>query len=329
MKILAFGEVMMRLNPANFKKITQTDQLDMSFTGTGLNILAGLAVNGYQTSLLTALPANNLGRAASASVRKLGVNDQPLVFSGQHLGVYLLEMGYGGRPSEVTYLDRSQSAFNQVVLTDDVINQALVGIEMVHICGIALSTSIISRQNALRVARLAAAKKIPLCFDFNFRASLNTETDRESLRACYHEILSSASIVFGSLRDLTELLLISGEDDQAIVQKFMNDFDIKYFGGTIRHKTVEKSELQGYLYSGGNEVVVSDKVSYQTYDRIGTGDAYVSGILTGLIEQWTLQDTVNFATYNAALAHTTYGDSPVLSKEFVLNYIKNKIDVIR
>lgn len=38
MKILAFGEIMMRLNPSSFKTLTQIDSLDFSFTGTGLNI---------------------------------------------------------------------------------------------------------------------------------------------------------------------------------------------------------------------------------------------------------------------------------------------------
>lgn len=113
MKILAFGEIMMRLNPSSFKTLTQIDSLDFSFTGTGLNILAGLAENGFVTSMLTALPDNNLGRAAAANIRKLNVLDQGIHYESNHLGIYILELGYGGRPSEVTYLDRAHSSFNE------------------------------------------------------------------------------------------------------------------------------------------------------------------------------------------------------------------------
>ncbi|MGO3372782.1 MAG: sugar kinase, partial [Pseudolactococcus laudensis] len=44
--ILAFGEVMLRLCPQHYKMLDQTDTLDMSYSGTGLNILSGLARNG-------------------------------------------------------------------------------------------------------------------------------------------------------------------------------------------------------------------------------------------------------------------------------------------
>jgi 2-dehydro-3-deoxygluconokinase len=78
--ILAFGEVMLRLCPQHYKMLDQTDTLDMSYSGTGLNILSGLARNGVQTSLLTVLPENPVGHAAAASIRKLGVQDNHLIF---------------------------------------------------------------------------------------------------------------------------------------------------------------------------------------------------------------------------------------------------------
>lgn len=42
MKILAFGEVMMRMMPSDYKTLTQVNELEFLFTGTGINILSGL-----------------------------------------------------------------------------------------------------------------------------------------------------------------------------------------------------------------------------------------------------------------------------------------------
>ena len=70
MKIIAFGEVMMRLTPPHYKFIEQTDSVDLSFSGTGLNILSNLSRFGYDTSLVTSLPDNQVGRAASSYIRK-------------------------------------------------------------------------------------------------------------------------------------------------------------------------------------------------------------------------------------------------------------------
>lgn len=328
MKILAFGEVMMRLNPIGFKKIVQTEQMDFSFTGTGLNILAGLAQNGYETIMLTTLPENNLGKAAAATIRKLGISDKEITYAGHHMGVYILELGYGDRPSEVTYLNRSHSAFNEFLLTEASIEKALEKIDVVHICGIALSTSMISRQNALKLVKKASQKGIKVCFDFNFRSTLNTNTDMEQLVVSYQEILQHAEIVFGSLRDLTDLLHITGESEEEIVEKFMTTYPIQMFAGTYRHQTGNEKYLQGFLYDL-NQKILSEKLHYSVLDRIGTGDGYVAGVLTGIFEEWPLKKIVAFATHQGVLAHTTVGDSPVLSKEFVLQFMKNKQDVMR
>nr|SUY83493.1 carbohydrate kinase [Clostridioides difficile] len=111
MNILAFGEIMMRLSVPDYKFLTQTNELNYIITGTGLNILSGLKNFGYNTYMLTKLPNNNVGKASSANIRKLGVKDDFITYGGNHIGVYFLENGYGERPSEVTYLNRLNSSF--------------------------------------------------------------------------------------------------------------------------------------------------------------------------------------------------------------------------
>lgn len=88
MKILAFGEVMMRLTPPQYKLIQQTDNVDLSFTGTGVNILSSLAHFGYDTSMLTILPDNQVGRAAAGAIRSLGIKDEFVRYQGDHMGLY-------------------------------------------------------------------------------------------------------------------------------------------------------------------------------------------------------------------------------------------------
>ncbi|WZU02730.1 KDGP aldolase family protein [Erysipelothrix sp. D19-032] len=63
-KIVAFGEVMMRLAPPMYTTLQQAQTFDFMFTGTGVNVLAGLYGLGFETTLLTALPDNNVGYAS-------------------------------------------------------------------------------------------------------------------------------------------------------------------------------------------------------------------------------------------------------------------------
>ena len=62
MKILAFGEVMMRMMPSDYKTLTQVNELEFLFTGTGVNILSGLYQMGEDVSLLTRLPDNAVAK---------------------------------------------------------------------------------------------------------------------------------------------------------------------------------------------------------------------------------------------------------------------------
>ena len=63
MKILAFGEVMMRMMPSDYKTLTQVNELEFLFTGTGINILSGLYQMGEQVSFVTKLPDNAIGKS--------------------------------------------------------------------------------------------------------------------------------------------------------------------------------------------------------------------------------------------------------------------------
>ena len=331
--ILAFGEVMLRLCPQHYKMLDQTDTPDMSYSGTGLNILSGLARNGVQTSLLTVLPENPVGHAAAASIRKLGVQDNHLIFKGGHIGTYLLEMGYGNRPSQVTYLNRSESAFCTTEISDGQMQAALSGVDLVHICGIALSTSKIGRENALRLAKMTTAMSIPLCFDFNYRRSLVKPEERSSLIADYKQILNEANIVIGGKKDLTLLLEMPFDEEHEsladLYQRFVHDYDLTYFCGTEKSAQGYFKLVRGFLADKENIVFSDDKV-VTTYDRIGTGDAFAEGIIQGLIDQCSLQETVDFAIISTQLAHTTYGDSPILTKSFIQEKMKyDDLDVMR
>src|SRR5699024_6535878 len=112
--------------------------LMMSTVGTGVNLLSSLAHFGYDTTLLTVLPDNPLGKKAAADVRKLGISDKNIIFQGKNLGSFFVELGQGARPQRVTYQDRLSSSFCQINADDYDFERALVGVDLVHICGIAL-----------------------------------------------------------------------------------------------------------------------------------------------------------------------------------------------
>lgn len=329
MKILSFGEVMMRLTPPEYKKLQQSTQLDLSFTGTGVNVLSGLSQFGYETSILTRLPDNNVGRAASAFIRQLGVGDTNILYGDNHIGSYFLEMGYGNRPSEVTYLERLNSAFGLGEAEDYDIDQLVDAYDVIHICGISLSLADGPRLTALALAKAAHEKGKPVYFDFNFRPSLNEEKSLAWMKEQYEEILSYSTAVFGGIMDLTRLLNLTGDTFEELSANFMKKYEISYFAGTKRLQENGEKSLAGFIFTKEG-YFESEAFPLAIYDRIGTGDAYAAGIMLGVIEDWEPERTVRFATGSAVLAHTTFGDSPLLGREMIEKFVADELgDVIR
>src|SRR5699024_12392462 len=104
---------------------------------------------------------------------------------------------------------------------------------------------------------------------------------------------------------------------------------IKYFAGSNRTVNEGTEYLSGFLYTD-NTLYESPKYLITLYDRIGTGDAFAAGIITGIIENWSAEKTIDFATSNSVLAHTTFGDSPVIDKEIVEQFMNGELgNVIR
>ncbi|MDR0921245.1 MAG: sugar kinase [Lactobacillales bacterium] len=325
MKIGAFGEVMLRFSPPEYFMLEQTDTLKYSFTGTGVNILANLSKFGMSSTILTALPNNRVGEVAQANLQKLGIDTQYIHKDGNHIGQFFAEIGYGLRPTEVTYLNRLNSAFGQSSVDQYAISSFVAAVDYLHICGISISLTENTRKSALEMAKEAHRQEKKICFDFNYRASLN-DKDYEEVRGYYEEILPYSSIVFGGVRDLTDILgmeinknLPENEQFPALVERFLRKYQLTAFAGTKRIQNGSK-QLVGTLATlvdGEFHYYESNAYDLTILDRIGAGDAFAAGIIWGMMENISPEYCVEFATVNAVIAHTINGDTPLTTIEQV------------
>ena len=107
--IVTFGEIMLRLSPPGYLRITQTPTFEVSFGGAEANVAASLAKFGLPAEFVTRLPANDLGEACLAYLHRYGVGTRHIIRGGDRLGIYYLEAGAAQRGSKVVY-DRASSA---------------------------------------------------------------------------------------------------------------------------------------------------------------------------------------------------------------------------
>ena len=109
MKVITFGEIMLRLQPYNYERFVQCDHVEFTFGGGEANVSVSLANYGVDVSYVTKLPTHSIGQCAVNSLRRYGVDTSKIVRGGDRVGIYFNEKGASQRGSVCVY-DRANSA---------------------------------------------------------------------------------------------------------------------------------------------------------------------------------------------------------------------------
>ncbi len=115
MKVVTFGELMIRLQPFNYERFVQANSLEFTFGGGEANVAVSLANYGLDAAFVTKLPAHAIGQAAVNSLRRYGVDTSMIVRGGDRVGIYFNEKGASQRGSVCIY-DRANCASRKLPL---------------------------------------------------------------------------------------------------------------------------------------------------------------------------------------------------------------------
>ena len=86
MKIVTFGELMLRLEPAGYYRFVQVDTMTSTFGGAEANVAVSLANYGMNSVYVTKLPKHEIGQSAVNNLRRYGVCTDYIVRGGERLG---------------------------------------------------------------------------------------------------------------------------------------------------------------------------------------------------------------------------------------------------
>lgn len=316
-KIVSFGEIMLRLTPPGNAMICDTKSFDACYGGTESNVLVFLSALGDETEYLTALPENELGSAVLRHLRSHGVGTKHILQAGDTLGMYFLEEGYDKRSSKVVYNRRHA----QVTKLDEAAfdyDEIFKGCGLFHISGISFSLSPSVRRLCFKLLKEAKKRSIPVSFDFNYRSKLWSV---EEAGEVYREIVKDVDILFCSALDLSTFL---GTDADSFYEKYTAEYlivrerEVLSFGehaayASILHKTAE-----------GITTVSVPKTAFRVLERIGSGDAFVAGVLHMLLKD--REDTLSALRFGMTafiLKHTVKGDVLALDESTVKSYLND------
>ena len=318
MKVLSFGELLLRLASPGYTRLFQKDSLDATFCGGEANVAVSLSIFGLESAFLTKLPKNEVGTAGMNSMRYFGVDTSRIVSGDGRMGLYYLEKGASQRSSKVIY-DREYSTFSLANKEDFDWDSIFDGIDWFHWTGInpALSDSV--AEICMDACKSAKAKGIVVSCDLNYRANLWTS---ERAKFVMEKLMPYVDLCIGNEEDADKVLGIESTNTdvesgrlnlsgyQEVAKKICGTYGCKYVAITLRESiSASRNGWSGMIYdSKKNNAYFSRKYDIQIVDRVGGGDSFTAGIIYGLITKKSNQDTIEFATASSCLKHTLEGD---------------------
>lgn len=90
MKVLTFGEIMLRLKAPGHERFFQSPMLEATFGGGEANVAVSLANYGMGAEFLTVLPQNDIADACIRELRYFGVGTKKIVRGEGRMGIYYL-----------------------------------------------------------------------------------------------------------------------------------------------------------------------------------------------------------------------------------------------
>ena len=321
MKVVTFGEVMLRLAPENYLRFVQSEKYEATFGGAEANVAVSLANYGADAAFVTKLPAHEIGQAAVNSLRKFGVDTSKIVRGGDRVGIYYCEKGASQRPSKVIY-DRAGSSIAMAKAEDFNWDKIFDGVNWFHFTGITPALSDETAKITLEACKKAKDKGITVSCDLNFRKKL---WSKEKAGEVMGEVCKyvdycianeeDAKDVFGIEADNTDIN--TGKLDRngyiSVAKKLTEKFNFKGVAITLRESlSANDNNWSGMLYTNG-EAVFSKKYAMHIVDRVGGGDSFGGGLIYSLLNGYDAQRAIEFAVAASCLKHSIEGDYNMVS----------------
>lgn len=322
MKVVTFGEIMLRLGAPDYLRLNQCSNYEVSFAGAEANVAVSLANSGVEVDYVTALPNNPVADKCLAELRGAKVNVDNVVRCGERIGVLYLETGSVYRPSRVFY-DRAHSSI--ATLQPGTINWENVfnGADWFHWTGITPALSQSAADVLAEAITVASKLGLTISCDINYRGKLWQYG--KSASDVMPALVEQCDIILGNEEDCEKVFGIKPKDfDAEKVQDGINPSVFKSVCSQMMERfprckkmvitlrgaiNANHNTWAGVLYDGHQLFQSPTYNITDIVDRVGGGDSFMGALIYGLrVFKDDDQHALNFAVAASCLKHTIKGD---------------------
>lgn len=315
-KVVTFGEIMLRLSTAGFRRFVQAESFDVTYGGGEANVACSLANFGVHASFVSKVPDNPLGQAAINHLRRYGVDTDHVVRGGERLGAYYLETGASQRPSNVIY-DRAHASISESKPGDFDWAEIFAGADWFHVTGITPALGEGPAAATLDAAKTAKEMGLTVSCDLNYRKKLWSPAQA---RATMTELMAYTDVIIANEEDADQVFGISaaasdvtqGLIDQdaycSVAAELVDRFDLRLAAITLRESFSAFDNGWSALIHDGTECHHSKRYQIHIVDRVGGGDAFGAALIYSLLQGLPTDRSLEFAVAASCLKHSIPGD---------------------
>lgn len=325
MKVVTFGEVMLRIEPEGYYRFVQSDKMTTTFGGAEANVAVSLAHFGADSVYVTKLPAHEIGQCAVNALRRFGVNTSFITRGGNRVGIYFNERGASQRPSKCIY-DRVGSAIAESSSDDFDWDRIFEGADWFHLTGITPALGGNLPSICIEACKKAKEKNIPVSIDLNYRSKLWT---KEQAKETMEKIAPYAHVCVANEEDAKDVFGIEADDTdiengklnkngyKTVAKKLADKYGFKKVAITLRTSINANINRWTALYYDGADYYFSREHEMMIVDRLGGGDSFCAGLIYSILSGKSSFDAVEFASAASCLKHSVEGDFNMVTAEEV------------
>ncbi|MBP5709638.1 MAG: sugar kinase [Bacteroidales bacterium] len=330
-KIVTFGEIMLKLSPESFARLTQARSLKVEYSGAEANVAVSLSQLGMETVFVSKVPDNDMGRSAINFVRQFGVNTAYVCQGGERIGIYFTEKGAAQRASKVIY-DRKHSAIATAEADDFDWEAIFRDAQWFHFTGITPALSENLAEICLQACKIAKANGIVVSCDLNYRSKL---WSKEKAKATMSKLAPYVDVCIANEADMNDVFdFSSGKEQlnyssideksyQKVAKMAAEKLGFKKVAITLRESISASDNNWSAMLYDGTDFYQSKQYAIHIVDRIGSGDSFAAGLIYGFLQNFDNQKSLDFAVAASCLKHSIEGDYNLVTAAEVENLLNN------
>jgi len=289
--LYTFGESLALFMTVDTDSVLTANNYAFSAAGTEANVAVAAHQLGLDVFFQTKLGPDQLGDAVKSKFAEVGLKTDHFLRCDNYTGALVRNHG-GSQPFVNTYLRKSSagSTFSPADLDDEV----LANSKWLHVTGISVAISESSKEAVIRAMEIARNNKVGISFDLNFRKKLWSEEEAsKTLKA----IIKDVDVVSGGV-DEYEVIFGSKDPEENLAK-------VAALGVKTVIMTAGPDEMR-ILHEGRRFNFSPVKV--KLVDPVGSGDAFISGTISGLIGGLSIEAAIEQGSKCGAAVAATRGD---------------------